>query len=209
MILSMRKILIFILSLNFFGFNQIDCDNFNWKEYSKSNIWNHKSAFALRFDSNKVSLETNNYRLLYLDNQTSPSEQYIVSLEFVKLFDDSKLYGTLNIVAPGIEQTQGVSATKKWYEYVDSSIKVGIVKDINQIDKDLIKEFNFLRNKELGIMHDFRTESMEEFSKALIEYADEPNSAIMILSKIDGRELLLVLPLCFDFETFRSFKDRK
>lgn len=192
----MKKFLLILLSLNLFGFSVDDCSDFKWK----NNIWGSPDQFGLLVDTKEIS--SKNLKSLFTDSNLPTTQPFYFSIYFDK--DSEGAFMRFNFSPPGGETYYDKKETNKpWYDYLLGEISIGIAKDVNQVTSDSFKQFEFSRSNFTGDMHLFRLTGNEYqqtklFSKTLIDYSNNPNSGIIIMSKVDDRDFLIIFPLCFD-----------
>ena len=199
----MRKILLLILSFNLFGFTADDCSDFNWK----NNIWGSSDQFGLMIDTKEIS--SKNFKSLYTDTNLPTSQPFYFSIEFDK--NSKGTFMWFKFLPPGGETYYNKKEMNKpWYEYLAGNISIGVAKDVNKVTSDSFKQFEFSRSNFTGDVHLFRLAGNEYqqsklFSKTLIDYSDDLNSGIIIMSKVDDRDLLIIFPLCIDKNDLKNF----
>jgi len=183
-----------------------NCDELRFLEYKSSQFRADLKSYALRFESENIS--SNSYRLLSAESGNSFDLPISLSIEFVKS-NDSLMY--LNLSPPDREQYYSESnlEKKQWWEYVDSNIFVSVVGDVNNVTMQNSSQFEFSRNK-FTSFHNFRLKGNEVkqtnlFAQKLLEYEAEPNSGLIILFKIDEKQILLIVPLCVNIENLNEF----
>jgi len=200
----MRKALLLTILLSFaFGQDTNDCSEFKWK----NNTGVSSENFGLIVDSKEIS--SKNLKSLYTGSNLPTTQPFYFSISFEK--NSSGTFMRFNFLPPGGETYYDKQEMEKpWYEYLLGNISIGVAKDVNKVTADSFKQFEFLRSHFTGDVHLFslagdKYQQSELFSKTLIDYSDEPNSAIIIMSKVDDKDLLITFPLCLDKKDFKNF----
>ncbi len=196
----MRKILLLTILLSIaFGQDANDCSGLKFDEYESSQFRADLESYALRFDTENIS--SDNYRLLSAESGKAIDLPINLSIEFVKS-KDSLMY--LNLSPQDREQyySERNLEKKQWWEYVGPYISVSVTKDINNVTMQNSSQFEFSRNKFTGF-HNFMLSDEDNtqtnyFAKKLIRYSKESNSGLIILFKIDNKDIILILPICIN-----------